>query len=156
MEDNPKAGSDNFYHMLRDADELLLSGYETYTTLSAMSELLNLKIKFNMMVNCYDRMVAIIKKILPKDEKLVESFYASKKMVKKLGMGYERIDAYLNDCMLFYKEDQLKSSCDVCGESRFKPRQEGRSQKDILYKIFLYLFLTSKLQRLYLSKSTVR
>ena len=58
-----------------------------------------------MMVNYYDRMVVIIKKILPKDEKLVESFYASKKIVKGLGMGYEKIDACHNDCILFNKED---------------------------------------------------
>ena len=48
--------------MLKDADELLWSRYEIRTVLLAVSELLNLKIKFNMMVNCYDRMVAIIRK----------------------------------------------------------------------------------------------
>ena len=40
-----------------------------------------------------------------------------KKMVKGLGMGYEKIDVCHNDCMLFDKDDQLKSSCDICGES---------------------------------------
>ena len=44
-----------------------------------MSELLNLKVEFNMTVNYYDRMVAIIKKMLSKEKKLVGSFYASKK-----------------------------------------------------------------------------
>ena len=44
-----------------------------------MSELLNLKVEFNMIVNYYNRMVAIIKKILLKDEKLVGNFYISKK-----------------------------------------------------------------------------
>ena len=75
-----------------------------------------------MMTNYYDRMVAIIKKMLLKDEKHVGSFYASKKIVKGLGMGYEKIDACCNGCMLFYKEDQQKSSCSICGVSRFKPR----------------------------------
>ena len=70
-----------------------------------------------MMVNCYDRIIQIIKKILLKDEKFIENFYASKKMMKGLGMGYEKIDACRNICMLFYKNDQLKSSCDICGES---------------------------------------
>ena len=88
-----------------------------------------------MMVNCYDRMVAIIKKMLSKDDKLFGSFYASKKMVKELDMGYEKIDVYRNGCMLFFKEDQQKSSCGVCGASRFKLRQEDRNQKDILYKV---------------------
>ena len=80
-----------------------------------------------MTINCYDRLIVIIKKMLPKDEKLVGSFYASKKIVKRLGMGYEKIDTCRNGCMLFYKEDQWKSSCSVCGISQFKPRQEGRN-----------------------------
>ena len=58
-----------------------------------------------MTINCYDRMVAIIKKILSKDKKLVVSFYTSKKMIKELDMRYEKIDACRNRCMLFYKED---------------------------------------------------
>ena len=117
MENNPKAGSNNFYCTLKDADEPLWSECETHTILSAVSELLNLKVEFNMMVNCYDRMVAILKKILPKDEKLVGSFYTSKKMMKELDMGYEKMDACRNDGILFYKKDQLKSSCDVYGQS---------------------------------------
>ena len=72
-------------------------------------------------------MIAIIKKMLPKDEKLVGSLYASKKMVKRLDMGYEKIDVCHNDYMLFYNEDQLKSTCDICGGSQFKLRQEGRN-----------------------------
>ena len=101
VEDDPKASSDDFYCMLKDADEPLWSECETHTVLSAVSELLNLKSEFNMMVNYYDRMVAIRKKILSKDEKLIESFYVSKKIVKRLGMGYEKIDACCNGCNAF-------------------------------------------------------
>ena len=50
-------------------------------------------------------------------------------------MGYEKIDACRNGCMLFYKEDQQKRACDVCGANRFKSRKEGRNQKDISYKV---------------------
>ena len=140
--------------MLRDVDEPLWLGCEIHTVLLAVSELLNLKIEFNMLVNYYDKMIVIIKKMLSKDEKLVGIFYASKKIMKGLGMGYEKIDAYRNNCMLFYKEFQLKSSYDVCSESRFKSRQEDRNQKGILCKVLRYLLLTFKLRRLYLSEST--
>ena len=76
--------------MLRDADKPLWLECETHTVLSAVSELLNLKIEFNMMINCYNRMVVIIKKMLPKDKKLVGSFYDSKKMMKWLGRDMRR------------------------------------------------------------------
>ena len=117
MSDDLELDSDNFFCMLKDVDEPLWPGCETHTILSVVSELLNLKVEFNMTVGCYDRMVAIIKKMLSKEEKLVESFYASKKMVKGLGMGYEKIDACHNDCILFYIDDQLKSSYNVYDEN---------------------------------------
>ena len=37
VEDDPEADSDNFYRMLKDADELLWSKYEIHTVLSAVS-----------------------------------------------------------------------------------------------------------------------
>ena len=116
MPDNPEASSGQFYRMLKDTDEPLWMGCETHTVLSAVTELLNLKAEFNIIVNYYDRMVAIIKKMLPKEEKLVGSFYSSKKLVKGLGMGYKKIDACRNDCIIFYKENQLKSLCDIYGK----------------------------------------
>ena len=145
MSNDLEPDSDNFFRMLKDADESLWPGCETHTILSAMSELLNLKVEFNMTVSWYDKMVAIIKKMLSKEEKLVGSFYASKKMIKGLGMGYEKIDTCRNDCMLFYKDDQLKSSCDVCGESRFKQRQDDRNKKDLPCKVLHFLSLTPRL-----------
>ena len=105
IEDDPEVGNGDFYCMLREADEPLWLECKIHTVLSAVSKLLNLKVQFNMTVNCYNRMIAIIKKILSKDEKQVRNFYASKKMVKKLGMGYKKIDACRNGCILFYKED---------------------------------------------------
>ena len=77
MKDDPEAGSYDFYRMLKDTDEPLWLRCETHTILLATSKLLNLNIEFNMTVNCYDRMVAIIKKMLSKDEKLVRSFYCN-------------------------------------------------------------------------------
>ena len=98
MSDDLESESDNFFCMLKDTDEPLWPSCEIHTILSIVSELLNLKAEFNVIVSCYDRMVAIIKKMLPKEEKFVRSFYASKKMVKGLGMGYEKIDACLIAC----------------------------------------------------------
>ena len=79
MSDDLESDSDNFFHMLKDVDEPLWPGYKTHTILLAVSELLNLKMEFNMTVSCNNRIVAIIKKKLLKKEKLVGSFYASKK-----------------------------------------------------------------------------
>ena len=57
MKDDPKVGSDNLYRMLKDADEPPWSGCETHTILSAVIELLNLKVEFNITVNYYNMIV---------------------------------------------------------------------------------------------------
>ena len=79
MLDDLEPDSDKFFCMLKDADEPLWPGCKTHTILSAKSKLLNLKAEFNMTVSCRDRIVAIIKKMLSKKEKLVGSIYSSKK-----------------------------------------------------------------------------
>ena len=40
--------------------------------------------------------------------------YAMKTMMKKLTLGYEKIGACENDCMLYYGDDENKIVCDIC------------------------------------------
>jgi hypothetical protein len=45
--------------------------------------------------------------------------YHSKKLVKGLGMDYEKIDVCRNSCMLFWKEHKDKKQCFKCGKPRY-------------------------------------
>ena len=78
--------------------------------------------EFNTSESYYDRILTVVKNMLPEDEKLVSNFYRTKKMVTKLGLGYEKIDICVNSCMLYYKENMKKMSCFVCGHPRYKLR----------------------------------
>jgi hypothetical protein len=42
------------------------------------------------------------------------------KFLSDMGLGYEKILACRNDCMLFWKGNQELESCTVCGESKWK------------------------------------
>ncbi|KAL4327715.1 hypothetical protein AHAS_Ahas13G0127800 [Arachis hypogaea] len=53
---------------------------------AAVTQLVNLKSEFNMSESCYNRMIAIIKSMLPESEKLPEDFYRSKTMIQELGL----------------------------------------------------------------------
>ncbi|XP_074336058.1 uncharacterized protein LOC141673226 [Apium graveolens] len=57
---------------------------------------------------------------LPEDHKFPMRYYDVKKLVSGLSMGYKKIDACLNDCMLFYKENSEKTHCDIYDEGRYK------------------------------------
>ncbi|XP_020245186.1 uncharacterized protein LOC109823313 [Asparagus officinalis] len=59
------------------------------------------------------------------DIKLPKSFYEAKRIVKDLGLDYEKIHACSNDCMLFYGNVNGKlNKCSSCGASRWKPKKD--------------------------------
>jgi len=64
VEEDPNPSTAKFYNLLRDVDEPLWDGCKKHSKLSATTQLLNLKSKFTMSVNCYDRMISIIKNML--------------------------------------------------------------------------------------------
>ncbi|XP_027933729.1 uncharacterized protein LOC114189213 [Vigna unguiculata] len=153
VEEDPNPSAAKFYNLLRDVDEPLWDGCKKHSKLSATTQLLNLKSEFSMSVNCYDRMISIIKSMLPESERLPENLCRSKKMVSELGLGYEKIDACPNHCMLYYKENSDKKVCSICKEPRFKMKT-STNKKDVPCSILRYFPLVPRLQRLHMSKNT--
>ncbi|RDX61224.1 hypothetical protein CR513_60565, partial [Mucuna pruriens] len=85
LEEDPNLLALKFYTWLRDADKPLWDGCHKHTKLSIIIQLLNLKSEFNMRESCYDQMI---------------------KIVNDLCLGYEKIDACPNHCMLYDKENK--------------------------------------------------
>ena len=56
-------------------------------------------------------LLQVLQDLLPSD---------AKKIIKDLGLGYEKIHACPNDCMLFWKENANLDACPHCEESRWK------------------------------------
>ena len=53
------------------------------------------------------------------------SVYETKKIIKDLGLSYEKIDACPNDCMLFWKENFNLEACLNCSHSRWASNEAG-------------------------------
>ncbi|OMO57998.1 Transposon, En/Spm-like protein [Corchorus capsularis] len=152
FEEMPNPSAARFFSLLKDADEEVWEGCTTHSKLSAVSQLLNCKSESNMSDVTFDRLLSIIKDLLPGGDKLPPSFYRTKKMMSNLGLGYQKIHACVNNCMLFYKDSESILECSVCGHPRYKSmKMVGRKQKGIPYKVLRYLALTPKLRRLYMS-----
>ncbi|KAJ8639970.1 hypothetical protein MRB53_016664 [Persea americana] len=86
-----------FFKLLDEGSEPLWPGCTKQTTLSAMATLLNIKGDHNMSHEYFESLLKAIKNMLPNGEKLPDNYYFCKKMVKKLGLGYQKIDACPND-----------------------------------------------------------
>ncbi|XP_071719409.1 uncharacterized protein [Rutidosis leptorrhynchoides] len=99
---------------------------------------------------------------------ILKSLYELRKIIRDLGLGYEKIDACPNDCMLYWKENKDKIKCDVCQTSRYKQinndsENESTTEaendgdykaKKVGAKVLRYFPLIPRLQRLFRSPKT--
>ncbi|XP_074323740.1 uncharacterized protein LOC141660653 [Apium graveolens] len=84
----------DFFKLLDEGSEPLWDGCTKQSKLFAVATLLNIKADHNMSHECFESLLKAIKSMLPDSEKLPDNYYYCKKMVKKLGLGYQKIDAY--------------------------------------------------------------
>ncbi|XP_052627027.1 uncharacterized protein LOC122197509 [Lactuca sativa] len=149
MEELPNPNAKGFYDMLEDADEPLWDGCENYSKLQAATELLHWKSEYNISEAAYDHILPIIKRMLPKGEKLVENFYETKKLLKIIRLPEKKIHGCKNHCMISYGADSDLTKCRVCDHDRYK---SGK----LPYLVMRYLPIAPRLQRLYLTKKTAK
>jgi hypothetical protein len=83
-----------------------------------------------------------------------ENFYIATSMIKPLGLGYHKINMWLNFCMLFYFENADSAVCKTCGHSHYKLRT-GREKILVAHKKLRYFSIIPRLHRLFMSPKTV-
>ncbi|XP_028084685.1 uncharacterized protein LOC114285803 [Camellia sinensis] len=139
-----------FDKLLNDAKREVYLGCTSYTLLKFVIELLNMKVTNHWSNKSVDTLLEFLTKILPKDNLVPKSFYEAKKILHDLGLSYELIDACINDCVLFWKENARFDKCPKCKASRYKINR-GTGKK-IPHKVLRYFPLTPRLKRLYMSR----
>ncbi|CAL8153844.1 unnamed protein product [Prunus armeniaca] len=144
---------EQYEKLLKNANQELYPGCESFSVLTAIVELMHGKIKYRMSNLCFDYFLGVFKTMLPTDNCLPKDHKQAQKVLNGLGLGYEKIHACKNNCMLFYKEHESLDTCPICNESRFKMTSQNRTTK-IPQKVMRYLPLKPRLQRLYMSTHT--
>ncbi|PKA55722.1 hypothetical protein AXF42_Ash012014 [Apostasia shenzhenica] len=152
VHEQPNQEAKKIYNLLQAADEPLWEGCTLHTRISATAQMLNLKSETKMSNQVFDRMISIIKSFLPSSEKLPSNYYETKKLMKGLGLAYEKIDACSNNCMIYYRSQVNDMQYSICTFPRYKPKV-GKG-KLVPYKVLWYLPLTPRLQRIYMSSHT--
>ena len=71
-------------------------------------------------------------------------------MIRDLGLGYVKIDACEENCMLYWKENANRSDCRVCGRSRWKSSEGSVRGKKVPHKVLRYFPITPRLKRLFM------
>ncbi|XP_019178174.1 PREDICTED: uncharacterized protein LOC109173401 [Ipomoea nil] len=109
-----------FSKLLEDAEKPLYAGCTTFTKLSAVVKLYNLKVKYSWSDASFTDLLDLFAKMLPTDNVLPSSLYEAKRSLVALGMDYEKIHVCPNDCILYWKENANCTNCPTCGTSRWK------------------------------------
>ncbi|KAI5338347.1 hypothetical protein L3X38_017618 [Prunus dulcis] len=144
---------EQYEKLLKNANQELYPGCKSFSVLTAIVELIHGKIKYRMSNLCFDYFLGVFKRMLPTDNCLPKDHKHVQKVLHGLGLGYEKIHACKNNCMLFYKEHETLDTCPICNESRFKMTSQNRTTK-IPQKVMRYLPFKPRLQRLYMSTHT--
>ena len=97
----------------------LYPGCRQFSSLNFLAKLMHLKVLNKWTNKSFDMLLKLLKEAFPEGCKLPDSHYAAKKLLAKLGLGYESIHVCKNDCCLFWKETAMSRQCHVCGEIRW-------------------------------------
>ena len=73
-------------------------------------------------------------------------------MVTGLGLSSEKIDIYIDNCMIYWRKDAKLLECKFSKKPRYRPEERGRNR--VPYQRMWYLPISDRLKRLYQSEKT--
>jgi hypothetical protein len=118
VEEEPTSDANAFYDMLSTTKEPL-HNLTHVSRLTAVARLMVIKSEHNLIGECINNLFRLFGVILPANHKMPSNLYECKSLLKGLKIPYVKIDVCVNNCMIYYKEDDQNEKCDICGESHF-------------------------------------
>ncbi|XP_073354674.1 uncharacterized protein [Aegilops tauschii subsp. strangulata] len=146
--------------MLEDHKKLLyLNCKANKKKLGTTLELLQWKAVNGVSDKGFEKLLIMLKKMLPKDNELPDSTYEAKKAVCPLGLEVQKIHACPNDNILYGGEYEDLNASPVCGALRYKISRDDpgdvegeRPKKQIPAKVIWYSPIIPRLKRLFQNK----
>ena len=100
-EEQPNEKAKKFFQLLQEAKKELFSGCTEATKVSFIVKMFQLKCMFCCSNACLEFVLHLFLLILPDGHCLLDSLEKIRKVVRDLGLNYEKIDTCYNDCVLF-------------------------------------------------------
>ena len=155
VREGPHEYAKRFFKLVEEGKEELYPGCKNFSKLSFTIQLYLFKCIHKLTdVACSD-LLDLIREAFP-FAKIPDSFYKAKKIIKDLGLHYEKIHACTNDCIFFWNDNAKLDNCSVCGASRWKNVRNDLNNKvtKIPVKVLRYFPLKPRLQRLFMCSKT--
>jgi hypothetical protein len=122
-------------------------------------KLFNLKAKHGWSDISFTSLLELLKDMLPEGNELPTSNYEAKKIMCPIGIGYKKIHACPNDCILYRNEYESLHECPKCGLSRYKSRENVHNDPDKKWppaKVLWYLPIIPRFKRLFANKENAK
>ena len=100
-EEDPNESAKKLYRLLEEAKKELYPGCKEVTKVSFIVMLFQIKCMDGLSNNCLERILRLFLLVLPDGHCLPTSLDKVRKVVRDLGLDYQKIHASVNDCVLF-------------------------------------------------------
>jgi len=148
------AQDDEFDKLFHELNTPLFPEGSSMSLLYFIAKLMHIKVINKWTNTSFDQLLDFIKDAFPMAKNIPQSHYEAKKKLRNIGLGYDQIHACVNDCFLFWKDDDKLNNCPVCNESRWV--DENKKGEKVPKKVLRYFPLTPRLRRKYSSKFTAK
>ncbi|RYQ79290.1 hypothetical protein Ahy_Scaffold6g108004 [Arachis hypogaea] len=117
LSNQPSHEAHGFYDLLEDGEQELYPGCSRFSKLSLLVRLYYIK----CMCGVSNKDFGLILELLGdafEHAKILKTLHDAKRIIRKLGIKYKKMDACPNDYMLYQGSDQDLSRCKRCGTSK--------------------------------------
>jgi hypothetical protein len=165
--EEPNEAAKAFLKLMAEARKELYPGCKEATQISFIVRIFQIKCMFGISNNAMEQILHLFCLLLPEGHCVPNTLDKIRKVVRDLGLDYEKIHACVNDCVLFRGVHEKADKCPTCGESRWKNTDPAGDSKDngttdgrvkkkklIPCKILRYFPLIPRLRRLYMNAKT--
>ncbi|XP_060177729.1 uncharacterized protein LOC132607651 [Lycium barbarum] len=155
VREGPSEDAKRFFKLVEEGKQELYPGCKNVSKLSFTIRLYLFKCIHGLSNVAFSDLLDLMKEAFSFAQ-LPESFNKAKKVIKDLGLGYEKIHACPNDYMLFWNDNAKIDNCSVCGSSRWKNVRDDLTNKNtkIPAKVLRYFPLKPRLQRIFMCSET--
>lgn len=119
---------DAFVDQAKDAECPLYEGSKI-SKMSFLIRLYNLKARNGWSDTGFDQLLKLLNEVFPEGNRVPPSMYEAKKTLRVMSIGYEKIHACSNDCILFRGEYANAETCPTCNLPRWKLK---KNSKDVM------------------------
>lgn len=155
---DPGVEDPRYKFLLKECDKELFVGCK-YSNLSFTLRLYHIQCIGGISNKAFGMLLELLRDAFPQLTSLPTSANEVKKLTQDLGLGYQKIHACPNDCMLYWQEREGQQACHICNASRYISADESgkssTSHKSMRpAKVLRYFPLIPRLKRLYMCEKT--